>query len=162
MIARRTFLDITAGGRCGRRGSGLSSHAGGRSRPAARHAERRYLRRAGARRLVIEPFEKETGARVEVVPASAVQIITRLLAERAAPSVVAKDDPARRFRSARYRGGNKWQKTSIFIVERDHTMASTPRPRRPICRDYNREYSVFAFTAIGLSESASFHCVRKS
>jgi ABC-type Fe3+ transport system substrate-binding protein len=40
-----------------------------------------------ARRLVIDPFEKETGARVDVVPASAAQIITRLVAERAAPSV---------------------------------------------------------------------------
>ncbi len=40
-----------------------------------------------ARRLVIDPFEKEIGASVEVVPASAAQIVTRLLAERAAPSV---------------------------------------------------------------------------
>ena len=40
-----------------------------------------------ARRLVIEPFERESGASVEVVPASAAQIVTRLMAERAAPSV---------------------------------------------------------------------------
>lgn len=40
-----------------------------------------------ARRLVVDPFEKETGARVDVVPASSAQIVTRLLAERAAPSV---------------------------------------------------------------------------
>lgn len=40
-----------------------------------------------ARRLVIDPFERETGARVEVVPASSAQILTRLAAERAAPAV---------------------------------------------------------------------------
>lgn len=40
-----------------------------------------------ARRLVIEPFERESGARVDVVPASAAQIVTRLMAERSAPTV---------------------------------------------------------------------------
>ena len=40
-----------------------------------------------ARRLVIEPFERDTKARVEVVPASAAQIVTRLMAEKAAPTV---------------------------------------------------------------------------
>jgi len=40
-----------------------------------------------ARRLVVEPFERDTGASVELVPGSAAQIITRLTAERAAPSV---------------------------------------------------------------------------
>jgi putative spermidine/putrescine transport system substrate-binding protein len=40
-----------------------------------------------ARRLVIEPFEQATGASVEVIPASAAQIVTRLMAERAAPTV---------------------------------------------------------------------------
>lgn len=40
-----------------------------------------------ARRLVIEPFERETGAHVVVVPASAAQIVTRLIAEQSAPSV---------------------------------------------------------------------------
>lgn len=40
-----------------------------------------------ARRLVIEPFERATRATVEVVPASAAQIVTRLIAERAAPTV---------------------------------------------------------------------------
>ena len=40
-----------------------------------------------ARRLVIDPFEQDTGASVDVVPASAAQMITRLMAERAAPSV---------------------------------------------------------------------------
>jgi len=40
-----------------------------------------------ARKLVIAPFERETGATVEVVPASAAQMVTRLLAERAEPSV---------------------------------------------------------------------------
>lgn len=40
-----------------------------------------------ARRLVIEPFERDTGARVEVIPASSAQIVTRVMAERAAPTV---------------------------------------------------------------------------
>ena len=40
-----------------------------------------------ARKLVIAPFEKGTGASVEVIPASAAQIVTRLMAEKAAPTV---------------------------------------------------------------------------
>jgi putative spermidine/putrescine transport system substrate-binding protein len=40
-----------------------------------------------ARRLVIDPFERATHASVEVVPASAAQIVTRLMAERTAPTV---------------------------------------------------------------------------
>jgi putative spermidine/putrescine transport system substrate-binding protein len=40
-----------------------------------------------ARRLVIQPFESETGIAVEVVPGSAAEIITRLRAERASPTV---------------------------------------------------------------------------
>ena len=40
-----------------------------------------------ARKLVVAPFERDTGATVEIVPASAAQIITRLMAERAAPTI---------------------------------------------------------------------------
>lgn len=40
-----------------------------------------------ARRLVIEPFERDTGARVDVIPASSAQIVTRVMAERNAPTV---------------------------------------------------------------------------
>ena len=40
-----------------------------------------------ARKLVIAPFEKEIGAAVEVIPASAAQIITRLVAEKSSPTV---------------------------------------------------------------------------
>jgi putative spermidine/putrescine transport system substrate-binding protein len=40
-----------------------------------------------ARRLVIAPFERDTGASVEVIPASAAQIVTRLMVEKAAPTV---------------------------------------------------------------------------
>jgi putative spermidine/putrescine transport system substrate-binding protein len=40
-----------------------------------------------ARRLVIDPFERETGASVELIPVSSAQAVTRLAAERAAPSV---------------------------------------------------------------------------
>jgi putative spermidine/putrescine transport system substrate-binding protein len=40
-----------------------------------------------ARKLVVAPFERDTGATVEIVPASAAQIITRLMAETAAPTI---------------------------------------------------------------------------
>jgi spermidine/putrescine-binding protein len=40
-----------------------------------------------ARRLVVEPFERDTGALVDIVPGSSAQIVTRLIAERASPSV---------------------------------------------------------------------------
>jgi Spermidine/putrescine-binding periplasmic protein len=40
-----------------------------------------------ARRYVIEPFQDELGVRVQVVPATAAQILTRLLAERSNPAV---------------------------------------------------------------------------
>jgi ABC-type Fe3+ transport system substrate-binding protein len=87
MIGRRSFLQITGSaavaaalGAC-RRSSGNSD--GARLRVMLNGGIYEEL----ARRLVIDPFEKETGARVDVVPASAAQIITRLLAERAAPSV---------------------------------------------------------------------------
>src|ERR1700752_1924541 len=40
-----------------------------------------------ARRLVVQPFERDTGARVEIVPGSAAEMITRLRAERSAPTV---------------------------------------------------------------------------
>jgi putative spermidine/putrescine transport system substrate-binding protein len=65
-----------------------------RSRSAAPSADRRLrvmmnggIYEEHARRLVVDPFEGDTGASVEVVPGSAAQIITRLTAERAAPSV---------------------------------------------------------------------------
>jgi putative spermidine/putrescine transport system substrate-binding protein len=88
MIARRTFLEITAG-------TAAAAVAGAcrTSSQSEREAARlRVMLNGGiyeelARRLVIEPFERETGARVDVVPASAAQIVTRLMAERAAPSV---------------------------------------------------------------------------
>ena len=40
-----------------------------------------------ARRLVVEPFERETGVAVDVVPGSAAEILTRVRAERASPTV---------------------------------------------------------------------------
>lgn len=40
-----------------------------------------------ARKLVVAPFERDTGASVEIIPGSAAQIITRLMAEKAAPTV---------------------------------------------------------------------------
>jgi ABC-type Fe3+ transport system substrate-binding protein len=65
---------------------------GGSSRSSSSPAHLRVMLNGGiyeelARKLVIAPFERDTGASVEVVPGSAAQIITRLLAERAAPTV---------------------------------------------------------------------------
>src|SRR5262245_18023096 len=88
MIGRRTFLEITSG-------AAVAAVAGACRRspgPSDGAARLRVMLNGGiyeelARRLVIDPIEKETGARVDVVPASAAQIITRLLAERASPSV---------------------------------------------------------------------------
>jgi putative spermidine/putrescine transport system substrate-binding protein len=88
LISRRRFLGWTSGaalsalaGACGSRGG---------TDPAATRL--RVMLNGGiyeelARRLVIEPFERESGAAVEVVPASAAQMVTRLMAEREAPSV---------------------------------------------------------------------------
>jgi putative spermidine/putrescine transport system substrate-binding protein len=88
VIARRKFLGLggaaawsVATGACG---------PGKGSWPSARRL--RVMLNGGiyeelARRLVIDPFERQTGVSVEVVPASAAQIVTRLMAERAAPSV---------------------------------------------------------------------------
>jgi putative spermidine/putrescine transport system substrate-binding protein len=88
MIGRRAFLEITSGAAV----AAVVGACRGASQPYSEAARLRVMLNGGiyeelARRLVIEPFEKETGARVDVVPASAAQIITRLLAERAAPSV---------------------------------------------------------------------------
>jgi putative spermidine/putrescine transport system substrate-binding protein len=87
MISRRTFL-VSAG-------LAVPALAGGCRSGGAGSASARRLRvmlNGGiyedlARRLVIAPFEKETGASVEIVPASSAQILTRLIAERAAPTV---------------------------------------------------------------------------
>lgn len=88
MISRRRFLGSTGGIAV----SALAAACGSRSSsdPGARRL--RIMLNGGiyeelARRLVIEPFEHDTGAAVDVVPASAAQIVTRLMAERAAPSV---------------------------------------------------------------------------
>lgn len=83
MISRRRFL-VAAGA--------AAAAACGRGHVAAQPDRLRVMLNGGiyeelARRLVIEPFERDSGARVEVIPASAAQIVTRLMAERAVPSV---------------------------------------------------------------------------
>jgi putative spermidine/putrescine transport system substrate-binding protein len=40
-----------------------------------------------ARRLVVQPFERETGIGVDIVPGSASEMITRLRAERSSPTI---------------------------------------------------------------------------
>lgn len=85
-LTRRAFIAAAAGSAA----STLAACAGGSSKPGARRL--RVMMNGGiyeehARRLVIGPFERDTGATVEVIPASAAQAITRLMAERRAPSV---------------------------------------------------------------------------
>ena len=86
MIGRRTFLRLSGGAAAAALVNGCASG----SDPSARRL--RVMLNGGiyeelARRLVIEPFERATHASVETVPASAAQIVTRLMAERAAPTV---------------------------------------------------------------------------
>lgn len=88
MISRRRFLGAAGGAAV----SALAGACGPATRSSAGARRLRVMLNGGiyeelARRLVIAPFERETGAAVEVVPGSAAQIVTRLLAERAAPSV---------------------------------------------------------------------------
>jgi putative spermidine/putrescine transport system substrate-binding protein len=82
---RRTFLKLAAAA-----AAGVASRCA--AGPDSTSRRLRVMLNGGiyeelARRLVIDPFERATGASVEVVPASAAQIVTRLLAERAAPTV---------------------------------------------------------------------------
>jgi ABC-type Fe3+ transport system substrate-binding protein len=88
MIGRRTFLEIASSAAV----AAVVGACRSSSKRPSEAARLRVMLNGGiyeelARRLVIDPFERETGARVDVVPASAAQIVTRLLAERAAPSV---------------------------------------------------------------------------
>lgn len=86
--SRRAFVGATAGAAV----TVLAGGCGTRGGPDGSTRRLRVMMNGGiyeehARRLVIEPFERETGAAVEVVPASAAQMITRLAAERGSPSV---------------------------------------------------------------------------
>jgi putative spermidine/putrescine transport system substrate-binding protein len=40
-----------------------------------------------ARRLVVQPFQRDTGVSVDIVPGSAAEMIARLRAEQAAPTI---------------------------------------------------------------------------
>ncbi len=85
MIDRRAFIRLAGGA-----AATVASRCASGGDPSKRQL--RVMLNGGiyeelARRLVIEPFERATGAAVEVVPASAAQIVTRLMAERAAPTV---------------------------------------------------------------------------
>jgi putative spermidine/putrescine transport system substrate-binding protein len=61
--------------------------AGSDSRPRLRVMLNGGIYEELARKLVVQPFQQETGATVEIIPGSAAEIITRLRAERAAPTV---------------------------------------------------------------------------
>jgi putative spermidine/putrescine transport system substrate-binding protein len=85
-MTRREFL------RAGAAGAALLAARCGAGQAPADARRLRLMLNGGiyeelARRLVVEPFERETGASVEIVPGSSAQILTRLMAERAAPSV---------------------------------------------------------------------------
>ena len=89
MLSRRVFLKTSAGAAAAASGwLGACSPGGGAG------SERRLnvMMNGGfyeelARRHVVEPFESEFGVRVNLVPATAAQILTRLMAERSAPVV---------------------------------------------------------------------------
>lgn len=83
MITRRRFLLAAGAAAAAACGSPPSTPESARLRVMLNGGIYEEL----ARRLVIEPFERETGTRVDVIPASAAQIVTRLMAERAAPTV---------------------------------------------------------------------------
>lgn len=89
MISRRAF--VKHGLQATALASGLPLACTAAGRPAGARPLRVMINggfyEETARRIVIDPFERETGARVEVVPATAAQMLTRLRAERASPSV---------------------------------------------------------------------------
>jgi len=89
VISRREF--VKRGARTAVLASGLPWACTRADRPAGTRSLRIMINggfyEEVARRVVIEPFERDTGARVEVVPASAAQMLTRLRAERGSPSV---------------------------------------------------------------------------
>jgi putative spermidine/putrescine transport system substrate-binding protein len=89
-LTRRRFLAATGATLAAVGGSRCSS--GSNSSSGSGAARLRVMLNGGiyeelARKLVIAPFERDTGAAVEVIPASAAQIVSRLIAERAAPTV---------------------------------------------------------------------------
>lgn len=89
VISRREF--VRHGLQAAALASGLPLACGRADRPAGARSLRVMINggfyEETARRIVIEPFERDTGARVEVVPATAAQMLTRLRAERGSPSV---------------------------------------------------------------------------
>ncbi len=89
MLSRRAFLKTSAGAAATASGWLGACSASNRDGP-----ERRLnvmmnggLYEELARRYVVEPFESESGTRVNLVPGTAAQILTRLMAERSAPAV---------------------------------------------------------------------------
>ena len=89
ILTRRAFLRAGAGAVAGMPGLLAACGRGGSGSGAPRL---RVMMNGGyyeelARRHVIGPFQEEHGVRVEVVPATAAQILTRLLAERSSPAV---------------------------------------------------------------------------
>jgi putative spermidine/putrescine transport system substrate-binding protein len=88
MLSRRAFLKTSAG-------AAASGWLGACSRGGDRDGSEDRLNvmmNGGfyeelARRHVVEPFESEFGVRVNVIPGTAAQILTRLMAERSDPAV---------------------------------------------------------------------------
>jgi putative spermidine/putrescine transport system substrate-binding protein len=87
MLSRRSFLRTSAGVAASGLLGGCS--AGGRdaSRPRLNVMMNGGFYEELARRHIIEPFEAEYGVRVNVIPGTAAQILTRLMAERSDPAV---------------------------------------------------------------------------
>ncbi|MFV1989098.1 MAG: hypothetical protein ACC682_17640, partial [Gemmatimonadota bacterium] len=89
MLSRRAFLRTSAGAAAGASGWLGACSPGDRGDPARRLT---VMMNGGlyeelARRYVVDPFESEFDARVSLVPGTAAQILTRLMAERSNPAV---------------------------------------------------------------------------
>lgn len=87
MLSRRSFIKTSAGAAASAwLGACSASHESGAAKRLT------VMMNGGlyeelARRHVVEPFESEAGVRVNIVPGTAAQILTRLMAERSAPVV---------------------------------------------------------------------------
>jgi putative spermidine/putrescine transport system substrate-binding protein len=83
-ISRRQFL---AGGAAAAAAAGSRCASGDRSAGRLRVMLNGGIYEELARRLVVQPFERDTGGSVDIVPGSAAEMIARLRAERATPTI---------------------------------------------------------------------------
>jgi putative spermidine/putrescine transport system substrate-binding protein len=87
MLSRRAFLKTSAGAAASGWLGACSSGRGDGAEPPLNVMMNGGFYEALARTHVVEPFEAEWGVRVNVIPGTAAQILTRLMAERSDPAV---------------------------------------------------------------------------